>query len=58
VNEDDLVGHLLRLAHHVRGEKDGASFFFQLAQQIADHDHVDGVESRLRLVEDDQLRVV
>ena len=58
VDEDDVVRHPLRLAHHVRGEEDGRPSLLELAQEVADEDHVDGIESRLRLVEDDQLGIV
>ena len=58
MDQDDLVGHPLRLGHHVRGEKDGLPLLAQLAQEIAHEHHVHRIEPRLRLVEDDELGIV
>src|SRR5438128_525131 len=58
MDKNDLVSQPLRLPHHVSGEKDGTTLLFQLAQEIANKHHVDWIEPRLRLVEDDQFRIM
>src|ERR1051325_10809726 len=58
MDEDDVVRHPLGLPHHVRGEQDGPPLLLQFSEEVSYQHHVDGIEPRLRLVEDDELGVV